>query len=143
MLVASSAASTSARLIAHPRMSTIDLFRVLGADLFQSFCFLVDTLRIRIQTHPASLPPPKLAKLLSNPLALYRGLPVSLTLGVPALSVYLLSYELAKSRLRTILLPSDRTATVFEQIPVFMLSGVAAEGESNQTYSAVNGLRMN
>jgi len=56
----------------------------------------VDTLRIRIQTAGAVIPPLKQlvpAPRLQN---LYAGLPVAIAFSVPALSVYMLTYEVRR-----------------------------------------------
>lgn len=54
----------------------------------------MDTIRLRIQTHPSAKLPP-LRDLIPKPAlrGLYAGLPVALTIGVPAVSVYLSAYE--------------------------------------------------
>lgn len=56
----------------------------------------MDTLRIRIQTAGAVIPPLKQlvpAPRLQN---LYAGLPVAIAFSVPALSVYMLTYEVSR-----------------------------------------------
>lgn len=54
----------------------------------------MDTIRLRIQIHPSPKLPP-LRELIPKPVfrGLYVGLPVSLIIGVPAVSVYLSTYE--------------------------------------------------
>jgi hypothetical protein len=54
----------------------------------------VDTLRIRVQTWPGKVVPP-LHELVPRPRVrtLYAGLPVALGFSVPALSIYLSTYE--------------------------------------------------
>lgn len=55
---------------------------------------IVDTLRLRIQTHPGATLP-SLAELMPKPAVrgLYAGLPVAVVIGIPALSIYLSAYE--------------------------------------------------
>lgn len=57
-------------------------------------CHPLDTMRLRIQTYPSAKLPP-LAELIPKPAirSLYAGLPVAMTIGIPALSVYLATYE--------------------------------------------------
>lgn len=58
--------------------------------------FLVDTIRVRIQTYPSDKPlPTSLSRLVGAPIVpkLYAGLPVALGFSVPALAVYLTTYE--------------------------------------------------
>ena len=60
----------------------------------------MDTLRIRIQTAGAVIPPLKQlvpAPRLQN---LYAGLPVAIAFSVPALSVYMLTYEVSRVSLK-------------------------------------------
>lgn len=53
---------------------------------------------------------------------------MAIAFSVPALSIYLSTYEVSKRYLGARWLQADRKATLLEQLPVFMLSGVAAEG---------------
>ncbi|ORY78880.1 mitochondrial carrier domain-containing protein [Leucosporidium creatinivorum] len=105
-LVASSASAISARLCTHP----------------------LDTIRIRIQTHPGALVPP-LKQLIPKPRLqnLYAGLPVAIGFSVPALSVYLTSYEASKRYFGERFLPKDNKPTLVQQLPVFVMAGMTAE----------------
>ncbi|KAK4057798.1 hypothetical protein OIO90_001017 [Microbotryomycetes sp. JL221] len=120
IMVASSAASVSARLVAHP----------------------IDTIRIRIQTYPGSTLPP-LTQLVPKPRIrnLYAGLPVAIGFGVPALSAYLMSYEVSKRYFGDKLLPREGNATILQQLPVFMLSGLAAELVSGGIWTPMDVLK--
>lgn len=72
ILVATSASAVSARICTHP----------------------LDSIRIRIQTFPsASLPPWKVLIPQPRLQTLYAGLPVALVFSIPALSIYLTTYE--------------------------------------------------
>ncbi|KAF9914126.1 hypothetical protein BX616_008905 [Lobosporangium transversale] len=76
-LIASSIAAFTSRLCTHP----------------------LDTLKTRVQASNSPLPLlPTFVNLVKNK-ELYRGLPIALTLSVPALSVYLTAYDLSKDRL--------------------------------------------
>ncbi|KAM0789031.1 hypothetical protein ACM66B_003097 [Microbotryomycetes sp. NB124-2] len=120
IIVASSASSISARLVAHP----------------------IDTIRIRIQTYPGSTLPP-LSQLVPKPRIrnLYAGLPVAIGFGVPALSAYLMSYEVSKRYFGDKLLPAGSNPTILQQLPVFMLSGLAAELVSGGIWTPMDVLK--
>ncbi|SGY79714.1 BQ5605_C008g05208 [Microbotryum silenes-dioicae] len=117
VLVASSCSAIAARLCTHP----------------------LDTLRIRIQTAPGRTVPP-LKELIPHPRVktLYAGLPVAIAFSVPALSVYLMSYEASKRYLAEQLLPPGVKPTVLQQMPVFMLSGLAAEFASGAIWTPMD-----
>ena len=70
----------------------------------------MDTLRIRIQTAGAVIPPLKQlvpAPRLQN---LYAGLPVAIAFSVPALSVYMLTYEVSRVALKPLFKSSNNFA---------------------------------
>ena len=70
----------------------------------------MDTLRIRIQTAGAVIPPLKQlvpAPRLQN---LYAGLPVAIAFSVPALSVYMLTYEVGRIALKPLFKSSNNFA---------------------------------
>ncbi|SCV70950.1 BQ2448_3712 [Microbotryum intermedium] len=117
VLVASSCSAIAARLCTHP----------------------LDTLRIRIQTAPGWKVPP-LKDLIPQPRvkAMYAGLPVAIAFSVPALSVYLMTYEASKRYLAEQLLAPGVKPTVLQQMPVFMLSGLAAEFASGAIWTPMD-----
>lgn len=66
------------------------------APFFHHFFLLVDTIRVRIQTYPSNKTlPKKLGGLVGKPLLpnLYAGLPVALGFSIPALALYLTTYD--------------------------------------------------
>ncbi|KAM0746545.1 mitochondrial carrier [Meredithblackwellia eburnea MCA 4105] len=107
IIIATSASAISARLCTHP----------------------LDTIRIKIQTYPGVNVPPfrELFPKAGRWRTLYAGLPVAVGLSVPALSIYLTSYEASKRFFGKHLLPESKTPTLMQQIPVFLLAGTAAE----------------
>lgn len=76
------------------------LFILVSIDISEISFFtlnaVVDTIRVRIQTWPSSKPLPRsLDGLIGKPIMprLYAGLPVALGFSVPALAVYLTTYD--------------------------------------------------
>jgi len=103
------------------------LFAASTSSIFSRLvCHPLDTLRLRIQTYPSAKLPP-LAELIPKPAirGLYAGLPVALTIGIPALSVYLSAYEGAKAFLSTRIQNED--GSIMKQLPVFLAAGMTAE----------------
>lgn len=88
----------------------------------------VDTYRIRVQTYEGAklptfrqlVPAPRLR-------TLYSGLPVALAFSIPALSIYLTTYEASKRYFASVLFPPDVKPGMFQQLPVFVLSGLTSE----------------
>ncbi|GAA5829818.1 hypothetical protein JCM11251_007893 [Rhodosporidiobolus azoricus] len=105
VMIASSFAAMASRLTCHP----------------------LDTIRILVQTAPSPVPPIK--ELIPKPRlkSLYAGLPVALTFNIPAMACYLTTYEASKRYLSERWLPQDREPTIWQQLPVFVASGTAAE----------------
>ncbi|KAG8831215.1 hypothetical protein FRC17_003464 [Serendipita sp. 399] len=93
----------------------------------------VDTIRVRIQTYPSDRPIPRSLNGLvgSSPLSkLYAGLPIALGFSIPALAVYLTTYDAAKYGISNILLGRDpdlRTVPWLKQVPIYLASGLTAE----------------
>ncbi|GAA5994500.1 uncharacterized protein JCM10292_002100 [Rhodotorula paludigena] len=119
VLVASSCSAIAARLCTHP----------------------LDTLRIRIQT--ARHPVPPLRELVPKPRlrSLYAGLPVAIGFSVPALSVYLATYEASKRYFSEQWLPRDAEPTMLQQLPVFIAAGTAAEFASGAIWTPLDVLK--
>ncbi|BGO98744.1 SNc domain-containing protein [Rhodotorula toruloides] len=119
VIVASSSSAISARVFTHP----------------------LDTIRIRIQT--AGHPVPPLRELVPAPRVrgLYAGLPVAIGFSVPALSVYLATYEASKRYFSQKFLPQDREASLLQQIPVFVAAGTAAEFASGAIWTPLDVLK--
>ncbi|KAJ8294702.1 putative mitochondrial carrier C4G8.08 [Rhodotorula toruloides] len=119
VIVASSSSAISARVFTHP----------------------LDTIRIRIQT--AGHPVPPLRELVPAPRVrgLYAGLPVAIGFSVPALSVYLATYEASKRYFSEKFLPQDREASLLQQIPVFVAAGTAAEFASGAIWAPLDVLK--
>ncbi|BGP31400.1 hypothetical protein JCM10296v2_003164 [Rhodotorula toruloides] len=119
VIVASSSSAISARVFTHP----------------------LDTIRIRIQT--AGHPVPPLRELVPAPRVrgLYAGLPVAIGFSVPALSVYLATYEASKRYFSERFLPHDREASLLQQIPVFVAAGTAAEFASGAIWTPLDVLK--
>lgn len=110
----------------------------------------MDTVRVRVQTYPPGKPlPTSLRGLVGTPMLpkLYAGLPVALGFSVPALAVYLTTYEgenlllivttsiltlfqatkLASSRLLLGYNADPKDVPWFKQAPIYLLSGLTAE----------------
>ncbi|KAF7973963.1 hypothetical protein HWV62_13932 [Athelia sp. TMB] len=89
---------------------------------------IVDTLRLRIQTHPGATLP-TLAELIPKPAVrgLYAGLPVAVVVGIPALSIYLSAYEGAKALLSAHFPAADGSQGLARQLPIFLAAGMTAE----------------
>lgn len=109
-LASSSIAAAAARLITHP----------------------LDTIRLRIQTQLNSSPKSLRQIIPTSASELYAGLPVALLFSVPALSIYLSSYEVAKRFWTPIFIDPNRSSSspppsMIEQFPAYMLSGLSAE----------------
>ncbi|POY73744.1 hypothetical protein BMF94_3282 [Rhodotorula taiwanensis] len=119
VVVASSASAVSARLFTHP----------------------LDTIRIRIQT--AGHPVPPIRELVPTPrlASLYAGLPVAIGFSVPALSVYLATYEASKRYFSEHFLPRDREVGILQQLPVFVAAGTAAELASGAIWTPLDVLK--
>ncbi|KAI5476901.1 mitochondrial carrier protein [Pseudohyphozyma bogoriensis] len=119
ILVCSSASAVSARLVAHP----------------------LDTYRIRIQTWPGKVVP-GFRTLIPKPRlrTLYAGLPVAIGFSVPALSIYLTTYEASKRFLGQQFLSQDEDASLLQQIPVFVMKARLQKGNEGTT-SAVTLMR--
>ncbi|KAG0150253.1 hypothetical protein CROQUDRAFT_73335 [Cronartium quercuum f. sp. fusiforme G11] len=110
VLAASSLAAAMARLLTHP----------------------MDTIRLRIQTHHGPTRPPLRQLIPSSASELYAGLPVALFFSVPALSIYLSSYEVAKRFWTPLFINPNRSSSspspsLMQQFPAYMLSGLSAE----------------
>ncbi|KAL8290560.1 hypothetical protein RQP46_002818 [Phenoliferia psychrophenolica] len=120
VIVASSASAVSARLFTHP----------------------LDTLRIKVQTYPGAIVPPW-RDLFPKPRmrSLYAGLPVAVAFSMPALSIYLTSYEGSKRWLAHHLLPKDRKPTLLQQMPIFILAGGVAEIASGAFWTPLEVLK--
>ncbi|GAA5838897.1 hypothetical protein JCM5353_001066 [Sporobolomyces roseus] len=119
VIAASSAAAISARLCTHP----------------------LDTLRIRIQTAGAVIPPLKQlvpAPRLQN---LYAGLPVAIGFSVPALSVYMLTYESTKRYIAENFISKHEKPTLLQQLPIFVAAGTAAELASGAIWTPLDVLK--
>ncbi|BGP47427.1 hypothetical protein JCM10450v2_003279 [Rhodotorula kratochvilovae] len=119
VLVASSCSAIAARLCTHP----------------------LDTLRIRIQT--AGYPVPPIRELVPKPRmrSLYAGLPVAIGFSVPALSVYLATYEASKRYFSENWLPRHEQPTLLQQLPVFVAAGTAAEFASGAIWTPLDVLK--
>ncbi|GAA5986863.1 hypothetical protein JCM10908_000929 [Rhodotorula pacifica] len=119
VVVASSASAVSARLFTHP----------------------LDTIRIRIQT--AGHPVPPIRELVPAPrlASLYAGLPVAIGFSVPALSVYLATYEASKRYFSEHFLPKDRDIGILQQLPIFVAAGTAAELASGAIWTPLDVLK--
>ncbi|GAA5952536.1 hypothetical protein JCM8115_003629 [Rhodotorula mucilaginosa] len=119
VVVASSASAVSARLFTHP----------------------LDTIRIRIQT--AGYPVPPIRELVPAPrlASLYAGLPVAIGFSVPALSVYLATYEASKRYFSEHFLPKDREIGILQQLPIFVAAGTAAELASGAIWTPLDVLK--
>ncbi|BGP15411.1 hypothetical protein JCM10213_005089 [Rhodosporidiobolus nylandii] len=104
-------------------------------------CHPLDTIRIRMQTAGAVVPP--LRELVPKPRLrhLYAGLPVAVGFAAPALSVYLTTYEASKRYFGEQWLPKDREATVWEQLPVFVAAGTASELASGAIWTPLDVLK--
>lgn len=93
----------------------------------------LDTVRVRIQTYPSEKPlPTSLRGLVGAPILpkLYAGLPVALGFSVPALAVYLTTYEAAKLASSRLLLDQNvdpQQVPWYRQAPIYLMSGLAAE----------------
>ncbi|GAA5906557.1 hypothetical protein JCM6882_004469 [Rhodosporidiobolus microsporus] len=98
-------------------------------------CHPLDTIRILVQTAPSPVPP--LRELVPKPRlkALYAGLPVALACNVPAMAVYLQTYESSKRFLGEQWLPQDREPSIWQQLPIFVASGTAAELTSGSIWT--------
>ncbi|KAG8775162.1 hypothetical protein FRC19_001930 [Serendipita sp. 401] len=111
LLFAGGCSAMSSRLIVHP----------------------LDTIRVRIQTYPSDKPLPRsLGGLLNGaPVSrLYAGLPIALGFSVPALAVYLTTYDAAKYGMSKLILGRDpdlRTVPWFKQVPIYLAAGLTAE----------------
>ncbi|GAA5839394.1 hypothetical protein JCM3766R1_004822 [Sporobolomyces carnicolor] len=119
VIAASSASAISARLCTHP----------------------LDTLRIRIQTAGAVIPPLKQlvpAPRLQN---LYAGLPVAIGFSVPALSVYMLTYETTKRYIAENFISKHEKPTLLQQLPIFVAAGTAAELASGAIWTPLDVLK--
>ncbi|GAA5882268.1 hypothetical protein JCM16303_002312 [Sporobolomyces ruberrimus] len=119
VVAASSASAISARLCTHP----------------------LDTLRIRIQTAGAVIPPLKQlvpAPRLQN---LYAGLPVAIGFSVPALSVYMLTYETTKRYIAENFVSKHEKPTLLQQLPIFVAAGTAAELASGAIWTPLDVLK--
>ena len=132
-----------------PSLSVLELPRVSGPNAHLS----VDTIRVRIQTHPSGTPVPlSLRTLVGHPILprLYAGLPVALGFSVPALATYLTTYDgtsslpatalkrpyltkcvpatkLAISRTMFGLDADSRSIPWFKSVPIYLASGLTAE----------------
>ncbi|GAA6007416.1 hypothetical protein JCM10207_006334 [Rhodosporidiobolus poonsookiae] len=119
VLVGSSVSAVSARLFTHP----------------------LDTIRIRVQTAGPVVPP--LKELIPKPRLrhLYAGLPVAVSFSVPALGVYLTTYEASKRYFSEKWLPQDREASLWQQLPVFVAAGTASEFASGCIWTPLDVLK--
>ncbi|GAA5859702.1 hypothetical protein JCM8547_006991 [Rhodosporidiobolus lusitaniae] len=119
ILLASSLSAVSARLVCHP----------------------LDTLRIRVQTAGPVVPPLRQLVKGMKVQQLYAGLPVAIAFSVPALSVYLQTYEASKRYFSDLWLPQDREAGILRQLPVFLAAGTAAELASGAIWTPLDVLK--
>ncbi|KAK4701035.1 hypothetical protein P7C70_g5202, partial [Phenoliferia sp. Uapishka_3] len=121
VIVASSASAVSARLFTHP----------------------LDTMRIRVQTYPGAVVPPlrELIPKTNTIRALYAGLPVAIAFSMPALSVYLTSYEASKRYLAHHFLPVDQKPSILQQMPIFLIAGGVAEVASGAFWTPLEVLK--
>ncbi|PVF93102.1 mitochondrial carrier [Serendipita vermifera] len=93
----------------------------------------LDTIRVRIQTYPPGKSLPKsIGGLVGTPALpkLYAGLPVALGFSVPALAVYLTTYDAAKLNMARLLGCKDqdpKTIPWWKQGPIYLISGLTAE----------------
>ncbi|GAA6024695.1 hypothetical protein JCM11491_003618 [Sporobolomyces phaffii] len=119
VIAASSASAISARLCTHP----------------------LDTLRIRIQTAGAVVPP--LRQLVPAPRLqnLYAGLPVAIGFSVPALSVYMLTYETSKRYIAENFVSKHEKPSLLQQLPIFVAAGTAAELASGMIWTPLDVLK--
>ncbi|GAA5927359.1 uncharacterized protein JCM15063_005873 [Sporobolomyces koalae] len=119
VIAASSASAISARLCTHP----------------------LDTVRIRIQTAGAIIPP--LKQLVPAPRLrnLYAGLPVAIGFSVPALSVYMLTYETTKRYIAENFISKHEKPTLLQQLPIFVAAGTAAELASGAIWTPLDVLK--
>ncbi|GAA6035738.1 hypothetical protein JCM8097_005676 [Rhodosporidiobolus ruineniae] len=104
-------------------------------------CHPLDTIRIRVQTAGAVVPP--LRELIPKPRlkTLYAGLPVAVGFAVPALSIYLTTYEASKRYFGEKWLPQDREASIWQQLPIFVAAGTAAELASGAIWTPLDVLK--
>ncbi|GAA5963811.1 hypothetical protein JCM3765_004025 [Sporobolomyces pararoseus] len=119
VIAASSASAISARLCTHP----------------------LDTLRIRIQTAGAVIPP--LRQLVPAPRIqnLYAGLPVAIGFSVPALAVYMTTYEATKRYIAENFVSKHEKPTLLQQLPIFVAAGTAAELASGAIWTPLDVLK--
>ncbi|GAA6063734.1 hypothetical protein JCM10212_000773 [Sporobolomyces blumeae] len=119
VIAAASASAISARLCTHP----------------------LDTIRIRIQTAGAVIPP--LRQLVPKPRLqnLYAGLPVAIGFSVPALSVYMLSYETTKRYIAENFVSKHEQPSLLQQLPIFVAAGTAAELASGAIWTPLDVLK--
>jgi hypothetical protein len=93
LLFAGGCSALASRLVVHPCKAVL---RVRALIWESQYSATVDTVRVRIQTYPPGKPlPTSLRSLIGAPALpkLYAGMPVALGFSVPALAVYLTTYE--------------------------------------------------
>ncbi|GAA5864473.1 hypothetical protein JCM1840_000512 [Sporobolomyces johnsonii] len=119
VIAASAASAISARLFTHP----------------------LDTIRIRIQTAGPVVPP--LRQLVPKPRlqTLYAGLPVAIGFSVPALSVYMMTYESSKRYFAEQFVSKEEAPSLLQQLPIFVASGTAAELASGMIWTPLDVLK--
>lgn len=61
--------------------------------------------------------------------------------SIPALSIYLTSYEISKKYLGTKFLPQDSKPSLLQQIPIFVSSGMIAEATSGGLWTILDVLK--
>ncbi|GAA5986042.1 hypothetical protein JCM11641_005536 [Rhodosporidiobolus odoratus] len=119
IILASSASAVSARMVTHP----------------------LDTIRIRVQTSGPTVPPLNELVGKGGIRGLYAGLPVAIGFSVPALSLYLTTYEASKRYFNERWLPRRREPTLWERLPVFVAAGTAAELASGAIWTPLDVLK--
>lgn len=93
----------------------------------------LDTIRVRIQTHPPGTPVPlSLRMLVGHPILprLYAGLPVALGFSIPALATYLTTYDATKLGISRMAFGQDADSQRipwFKSAPIYLASGLTAE----------------